>query len=72
MPADLLRAVEHAHFICSWQENLPEDEQPPEWMWSLDHELADWFDQLDRKRNNERDSGRDTTVPLMDNELSRR
>lgn len=69
--------MEHAHFICSWQENLPEDEQPPEWMWCIDHELVGWFEEIDRKRDNERGSrnngnGKDTTVPLMDNELSRR
>lgn len=43
-------AIQQASRILDWQENLPSDETPPEWMWTLDHELEAWFDEVDRKR----------------------
>jgi hypothetical protein len=60
--------------ILSWQENLPDDEMPPEWMWPLDHELVGWFDEVQRKRderygNHDGDSD-DTVVPMMNNQLA--
>jgi hypothetical protein len=70
-----MRAVNHAHVILSWQENLGEDEIPPEWMWPLDEELESWFDEVKesrRDRAGNRDNGRSSTVPLMQNELTRR
>src|SRR5262249_757835 len=50
VPADLVRAVNHAYTILAWQENLISDEIPPEWMWSLDDELEEWFEQVTEKR----------------------
>lgn len=67
-------AIEHANRILDWQENLLEDEMPPEWMWHLDHELEPWFDEVERKREERygaRDDDRDERVPMMDNELAR-
>jgi hypothetical protein len=70
-----MRAVNHAHVILSWQENLAKDETPPEWMWALDDELEKWFDDVEENRKEKyginRDSGNDTVVPLMQNELTR-
>lgn len=47
---DLTRAVEHAFKILDWHENLLKEEVPPQWMWPLDHELDDWFKQIDKLR----------------------
>jgi len=56
--------------ICSWQENMPTDDQPPEWMWPLDHELKVHFERLAEKRRSSSggDGGDDE---FQDNELVR-
>lgn len=44
---------------------------PPEWMWSVDHELEIWFERVQEERE-ERYGGsasRETT-PMMQNELA--
>lgn len=69
-------AIEHANTVLDWQENLTDDEMPPEWMWHLDSELSSWFDEVKRKRDDrygggDRDDDRPTTVPLMENELAK-
>lgn len=46
-----MRAITHAQTVISWQENLLNDEMPPEWMWPFDEELEGWFDEVERKRN---------------------
>lgn len=58
--------------ILSWQENLPEEETPPEWMWSLDHELVAWFEEVKEKRREKYGDPDDEreTVPMMGNELA--
>lgn len=61
--------------ILSWQENLSEDEIPPEWMWPLDHELVLWFDEVKRKRDEkfgrpDDDDDDRTDVPMMSNSLA--
>ena len=70
-----MRAVNHAHVVLSWQENLTEDEIPPEWMWSLDDELETWFDDVKEARKEKWGGGRgrerDREVPMMQNELAR-
>jgi hypothetical protein len=70
-----MRAVNHAHIILSWLENLGKDEIPPEWMWALDDELEKWFDGVEEARNEKygiNDSrSNDTVVPMMQNELTR-
>lgn len=50
VPNDFLMAVEHAARICDWQENLPEDEMPPFWMWPFEDALTEWFDEVAQKR----------------------
>lgn len=50
IPHDLHSAIEQAMRILNWQENLPSDEMPPRWMWSLDWELEVHFSDVERKR----------------------
>lgn len=50
IPADLAFAIDHAHRIISWQENLVNEEMPPRWMWHLEWELDEWFENVDQKR----------------------
>lgn len=65
-------AIEHAHRILDWQENLSHDEIPPSWMWIFEDELEIWFDDVEEKRKEKYgDRSGDTTVPLMDNELAK-
>lgn len=53
--------------ICDWQENLPKDERPPAWMWHLDEQLVEWFEEVDRKREARFSGGQ----PLEQNELTK-
>ena len=50
VPWDFVAALSHALRILSWQENLVEEEIPPEWMWSFEDELEIWFEEVDRAR----------------------
>jgi hypothetical protein len=43
-------AIQHAQQIMNWQENLPKDEMPPRWLWRSDAGLAEWFEEVDRRR----------------------
>lgn len=45
-----MRSVAQANRILDWHENLQSEEMPPEWMWHLEDELVDWFEEVDRKR----------------------
>lgn len=53
-----------------------DDEIPPRWMWSLDHELKPWFEEVQRNRDEKygtnSDKDKRESVPMMENELSRR
>lgn len=51
VPHDLHTALEQAHRVLSWQENLTDEEMPPRWMWHLDWELNAHFDSVKRKRD---------------------
>jgi hypothetical protein len=62
-------AVEHAHSILNWQENLPDKDVPPQWMWHLDHELELWFDALKTSRGSSGDTSDDGEAPMMRNAL---
>jgi hypothetical protein len=45
---------------------------PPEWMWTLDHELEVWFERLDSERDERYGGGKtDIEGPVMENELAR-
>lgn len=70
MPADLARAISHAHTICGWQENLRMEELPPEWMWSVDDELTRWFEEVMAHRANPA-STMDETPDLEQNEYAK-
>lgn len=72
MPCDLASAIEHAHAILHWQENLPAKDVPPVWMWHLDHELEDWFDALNSNDGSGPEDPDDEDVPMMRNALVRR
>lgn len=71
-------AIEHAHRVLDWQENLAGDELPPAWMWPFDTELTVWFEDVEEKRNEKygnsssSSSGDDSSAPMMKNELSKR
>lgn len=69
MPADLSLAIDHAHRIIMWQENLPQEEMPARWMWHLEWELDEWFENVDQKRK-EKYGGDDDReqVDLMKND----
>ena len=69
-PSDLAVAVNHAISICSWRENLASDEMPPQWMWHLDWELAKWFKDISKKRDEKYgSSGDDPGAVFEENEL---
>ena len=59
VPADLMLAIEHAHRVLSWRENLPNDEMPPAWMWHIESELDSWFKKVEEKRKDRGNSGSD-------------
>jgi len=50
VPAEFVSALNHALTILSWQENLPSDEMPPYWMWSLDWEIEKHFKIVQTRR----------------------
>jgi len=65
----LVRAVSHALTIISWQENLTQKQMPPEWMWTLDDELEEWFDEINESFG--ASSVEDEEPPMMKNTLAR-
>jgi hypothetical protein len=69
LPFDLYRAVEHAATIIHWQENLSNEEVPPEWMWSVEHELEIWFERVQAERE-ERYGGGSRNEPMVENEYA--
>jgi hypothetical protein len=69
---DLSAAIDHALLVLNWQENLPGDEMPPQWMWAFDDELELWFEDVEAKREAKYGGGSsgDEQAPMMGNELS--
>lgn len=59
VPADLILAIEHAHRVLSWRENLSGDEMPPAWMWHIESELDSWFESVEEKRKDGHPGGDD-------------
>ncbi len=45
---------------------------PPEWMWSLDEELNEWFKEVDSRRKEKYGIGasQDESTPMMTNDLA--
>lgn len=65
-------AVSHALTILHWQENLLEEDMPPEWMWPLADELNEWFEEvLDRRASGGRREEYEDAPDMMVNELAR-
>jgi hypothetical protein len=73
VPYDLVVAIEQGYTILGWYENLTNEERPPKWTWHLDHELVEWFKELDRKRKEKFniDSDDDESPEMMQNEYSK-
>jgi hypothetical protein len=57
VPVDLVSSIAHALKVLSWYENLPKHEIPPEWMWHLDHELEDWWQEVEYLREQKYSNG---------------
>ena len=74
IPWDLVRAIEHAHLILGWQENLVSEEIPPRWMWAHDYELKQWFDEIrmarEEKYGGDHDDDGDAGSEMMSNDLA--
>lgn len=70
MPFDLLQAIEHANRVLDWTENLSSDELPPPWMWPFDDELALWFEEVERKREEKFGGSPDEESSMERNELA--
>lgn len=43
-------AFAHASTICSWFENLPKEEVPPQWIWPFDDLVSEWFKTVEKAR----------------------
>lgn len=70
---DLAGAISHALKVLSWYEVYTQEEIPPEWMWPLDHELEDWFEEVHRQRSQPLDpSGAEEPVIMERNEYAAR
>lgn len=68
-------AVAHAHTVLHWQENLFDEDMPPEWMWPLVDELDDHFEAVMARRK-ERYGGSGNTEledapDMVQNELTK-
>ena len=74
IPTDLSLALSHALRVLSWQENLLEEETPPNWMWPLEWELEIWFEDIRQQREEKYGTKRDEPddAPMMQNEFSER
>ena len=72
IPVDLLRAIQHAERIVSWQDNLMEGEMPPEWMWLFEEKLSSWFEDVKSKRNGESGSDSGGGESMIGNEFAQR
>lgn len=57
VPADLVQAIAHAVFIINASENLMEGEQPEDWKWAFDDEIAAHFENVKRQREKRMKSG---------------
>jgi hypothetical protein len=68
-------AVAHAHTVLHWQENLFDEDMPPEWMWPLVDELDDHFaGVLARRKERYGSGGRDDdddAPDMLQNELTK-
>ena len=71
----MVEAITEGLRVLSWYENLPEDEQPPRHVWHSDKRLANWFEDVDRKRKAKTGGKHSSSyedaddAPMMVNEL---
>lgn len=78
VPADLMGAINHALRILGWQENAMEEaDMPPRWMWPVDSEITQFFDNRKRIRDAKRnrtgsDADDDTEDEYTDNAYAAR
>jgi hypothetical protein len=62
--------------VISWEENLPQDEQPPRLIWWSDELLEEWFEEVKAARGTTRARRRKSSydeaddVPMVGNELA--
>jgi len=49
-------AIEHALNVLTWHENLQKDEVPPEHLWEDPEGLEQWWQWVEDKRSDGRDS----------------
>ena len=57
--------------ILAWQENLPEDEMPPRWMWTLPDELNRHFRDVRARRKNPDGYDDEIDGPVIENEYAK-
>ena len=70
VPGDLSRAISQGVRILGWQENLLDEEMPPEWMWVFEDELEIWFEEVGRNRKI--DFSSEGSDDYVDNEFAER
>lgn len=46
----MVKAIELADRVCGWLENLPSEEMPPRWMWTVDRELDNHWKWVEAER----------------------
>ena len=66
-PADLVLAIQHASSILNWNENLPEKEVPPRYLWPFPDEIDAWFGEVKIARDQERNSTGGETANMESN-----
>lgn len=71
-------AIEHALIVLSWFENLPKEEQPPEYLWEDSEGLEQWWKAVEDKREDGRPTTRgrvdvetDQDSPMAENDYAR-
>lgn len=64
-PWKLHDAIYHALVIIGWQENLPDDEMPPENIWLDNSALRDWFKSVKAQRDLDADPKRQIEDPVQ-------
>lgn len=69
--------ISRAALIVAWQDNLPSDEMPPRWMWTLDDDLNAHFERIKEERDKKYGTGSSddddddrSSGPMLKNELA--
>lgn len=55
--------------MLQWQENLRDEEMPPQWMWPFDEELADHFEEVFKDRKSGGSGSRSRGLGRDDDEV---